>query len=92
MDCGGEDGALEDFVDLVSDITDSSSTILGNLFIRSRHIIEDLFVIAHLCIPYLLYERFARELLKFIRLFITEYKSNALYRGKITLLHYLYIQ
>lgn len=31
MDCGGEDGGLEDFVDLATDIADSSSTIRGNL-------------------------------------------------------------
>lgn len=35
MDCGGDGGGLEDFVDLATDITDNSPTIRGNsLFIR----------------------------------------------------------
>lgn len=37
MDCGGDsgedNGGLEDFVDLATDITDNSRTIRGNLFI-----------------------------------------------------------
>lgn len=33
MDCGGDGGGLEDFVDLATDITDNSPTIRGNLFI-----------------------------------------------------------
>lgn len=32
MDCGGDGGGLEDFVDLATDITDNSPTIRGNLF------------------------------------------------------------
>lgn len=31
MDCGGDDGGMEDFVDLATDITNSSPTIRGNL-------------------------------------------------------------
>lgn len=32
MDCGGDGGGLDDFVDLATDITDSSPTIRGNSF------------------------------------------------------------
>lgn len=37
MDCGGDGGGLEDFVDLATDITDNSPTIRGNLFITFLH-------------------------------------------------------
>lgn len=30
MDCGGDGGGLEDFVDLATDVADSSPSIRGN--------------------------------------------------------------